>query len=161
NYFSSLASVSLLLFLPAMIGLSLGLFLSRGWPMLLLLPMLASFLLMVTALTYQFQGWLATLMANPRRRRTIIVLTTMFFVLLSQMPNLVNALQPWKKQPKQGPPSHLFQQQDNLLRDLSTGKITAVEYRKRQDELTQAEHDHKARIQREEEERIRQWERTA
>jgi hypothetical protein len=161
NYLSSLASVSLLLFLPAMIGLSLGLVFSRGWSMLLLLPMLASFLLMVTALTYQFQGWLATLMANPRRRRTIIVLTTMIFVLLSQLPNLVNALQPWKKEPKQEPPSHLFQKQDELLRDFSTGKITVGEYKKRQDELSQVEHDHKARIQKEEEERIRQWERTA
>lgn len=93
NYLSSLASVSLLLFLPAMLGLSLGLLISRGWAMLLLLPMLAAFLLMVTALTYQFQGWLATLMANPRRRRNIIVAATMIFVLLCQLPNLVNITQ--------------------------------------------------------------------
>ncbi|MGH7170437.1 MAG: hypothetical protein ACRELG_09195, partial [Gemmataceae bacterium] len=92
NYLSSLASVSLLLFLPAMLGLSLGLLISRGWAMLLLLPMLAAFLLMVTALTYQFQGWLATLMANPRRRRTIIVAATMIFILLFQVPNLVNIM---------------------------------------------------------------------
>ena len=40
------------------------------------LPLLAAFLLMVTALTYQFQGWLASLMSNPRRRRTVIVAAT-------------------------------------------------------------------------------------
>ena len=40
------------------------------------LPLLAAFLLAVTALTYQFQGWLASLMTNPRRRRTVIVVVT-------------------------------------------------------------------------------------
>ena len=53
------------MFVPAMLGLWLGLLISKGWAMLLLLPLLASFLLMVTALTYQFQGWLASLMSNP------------------------------------------------------------------------------------------------
>ena len=46
---------------------------SRGSSLLPVLPLLAAFLLMVTALTYQFQGWLASLMSNPRRRRTVIV----------------------------------------------------------------------------------------
>ena len=45
---------------------------------------------MVTALTYQFQGWLASLMSNPRRRRTVIVATTAVFVLIVQLPNLLN-----------------------------------------------------------------------
>ena len=54
------------------------------------LPALAAFLLMVTALTYQFQGWLASLMSNPRRRRTVIVASTMIFVLVVQLPNLLN-----------------------------------------------------------------------
>jgi len=103
NYLSSLPSVSLLWFLSAMLGLNFGLLLSRGWTMLWLLPMLAAFVLMVTALTYQFQGWLAALMTNPRRRRTIIVVATMVFILLAQVPNLVNILFQWQNQPRQAP----------------------------------------------------------
>jgi ABC-2 type transport system permease protein len=92
NYLSSLPSVSLLWFLSAMLGLNLGLIISRGATMLLPLPMLAAFLLMITALTYQFQGWLATLMANPRRRRTIIVVTT------STVTVLAVGLPPWRRE---------------------------------------------------------------
>jgi ABC-2 type transport system permease protein len=100
NYLSSLASVTLLWFLSAMLALSLGLLFSHGLAMLWLLPMLAAFVLMVTALTYQFQGWLAALMTNPRRRRTIIVVATMTFILLAQVPNLVNVLH-WQNQSEQ------------------------------------------------------------
>jgi ABC-2 type transport system permease protein len=104
NYFSSLPSLSLLWFLSAMLGLSLGLIFSRGVAMLWLLPMLAAFVLTVTALTYQFQGWLAALMTNPRRRRTIIVTATMIFILVAQVPNLVNVLFQWQNQPRKLPP---------------------------------------------------------
>jgi hypothetical protein len=58
--------------------------------MLLLIPLVAAFLLMITALTHQFQGWLASLMVNRRRRRTMIGLVTMTFVLVAQLPNLLN-----------------------------------------------------------------------
>ena len=54
-----------------------------------MLPLSAAFLLMVTALTYQFQGWLASLMSNPRRRRTVVVAATAVFVLIFQLPNLL------------------------------------------------------------------------
>jgi hypothetical protein len=73
NYLGSLVSVSLVVFFPAMIGLCIALVAAKGPAMLLVFPLLASFLLLVTAITYQFQGWLAALMVNPRRRRTIIV----------------------------------------------------------------------------------------
>jgi ABC-2 type transport system permease protein len=92
NYLNSLSSLILLLFLPAMLGLWLGLLFSWGWAMLLLLPLLAAFILMVTALTYQFQGWLATMMTNPRRRRTVIAVVTIVFVLIFQLPNLLNIM---------------------------------------------------------------------
>ncbi len=160
NYLSSMASVSLLLFLPAMIGLSLGLLISRGWAMLWILPMMAAFFLMVTALTYQFQGWLATLMANPRRRRTIVVLATMIFVFISQLPNLLNALHPWQKQPQQEPPARLYQEQEKLFRDRLSGNITDEEFKKRQEEISQAEREFQARNQRENEKRIGEMERT-
>jgi ABC-2 type transport system permease protein len=92
NYVSSLSSAVLLFCVPAMLGLWLGLLVSWGWAMLLLLPLLAAFLLMVTALTYQFQGWLASLMTNPRRRRTVIAVVTLIFILVFQVPNLINIL---------------------------------------------------------------------
>src|SRR5262249_45216501 len=88
NYVSSLVSLTLVVFLRPMLGLALALVFAKGPAMLWLFPLLAAFLLMVTALTYQFQGWLAALMANKRRRRTVIVVATLVFVLIFQLPNL-------------------------------------------------------------------------
>lgn len=164
NYFSSLPSVSLLWFLSAMLGLNLGLIVSRGLAMLWLLPMLAAFVLMVTALTYQFQGWLAALMANPRRRRTIIVAATMIFILLAQVPNLVNILRPWKSQPQPGPPTTLNQGQQKVVQDFLKGKISEKELRKRQLENEKQKLDidsaYQAQRHQEEMEQLRQMERT-
>ncbi len=129
NYVSSLPSVSLLWFLSAMLGVNIGLLFSRGLAMLWLLPMLAAFVLMVTALTYQFQGWLATLMANPRRRRTIIVAATMVFILLCQVPNLVNITRPWQIQKKSWPSDPLDQERIKIQHDLERGKISKKELR--------------------------------
>jgi hypothetical protein len=92
NYLSSLLSLSLIVFVPMIVGLGLGLVFSRGPAMLLLFPLMAAMLLMITALTYQFRGWLASLMANKRRRQTIIVLITAAFVLLAQLPSFVNMI---------------------------------------------------------------------
>jgi hypothetical protein len=95
NYVATLVSLSMIVFLPAMTGLSLGLVFAKGPIMLLLLPLLAAFILMVTAITYQFQGWLASLMQNKRRRRTVIVIVTASVILLAQLPNLINIYAPW------------------------------------------------------------------
>jgi hypothetical protein len=100
NYLSSLFSVVLLLFVPAMLGLTIGLIVAKGPVMLLLLPLLASFLFAATALTYQFQGWLAALMMNQRRRRTVIVIVTAAFILVAQLPNLINIIRPWDRRPR-------------------------------------------------------------
>src|SRR5207244_12437830 len=66
NYVSSLLRLSLIIFVPIMFGFCLALIYVKGMLFILALPSLAAFLLMVTALTYQFQGWLASLMSNPR-----------------------------------------------------------------------------------------------
>ncbi|WP_020471665.1 ABC transporter permease [Zavarzinella formosa] len=95
NYLSSLAGMTMILFVPMMFGLSLGLVFGRGAIMLLMLPLVTAFFWAVTAVTYQFQGWLASMMGNPRRRRTIIGGVTISFVLLAQAPNLLNILRPW------------------------------------------------------------------
>jgi hypothetical protein len=73
-----------------MLGFSLALIATKGLLLATVLPLLAAFLLMITALTYQLQGWLASLMTNPRRRRTAIVSITALFVLVFQLPNLIN-----------------------------------------------------------------------
>lgn len=151
NYLSSLPSVSLLWFLSAMLGLNLGLIFSRGLAMLWLLPMLAAFVLMVTALTYQFQGWLATMMTNPRRRRTIIAGATIIVILLTQVPNLVNIFRPWHPRPRPAPPPSLSQEEKAILNDINTGKTPLKELPrrlaelKRQEERYREEEEHRAK----------------
>ncbi len=137
NYLSSLASLNLVLFVPIMVGLILGMAVGLGPAMLLLLPLLAAFLLAVTGPTYQFQGWLATLMANPRRRRTIIVVVTMVFILISQLPQLVHVFQPQIRNRE----NELMQAQNAEMAQLdiakATRKITPEQYNARSAELAQ------------------------
>jgi hypothetical protein len=137
NYLSSLVSVSLLIFLPAMLGLGFGLIVARGPAMLLLLPLLAAFLLMVTALTYQFQGWLAALMVNKRRRRTVLFLVTTGFILLVQIPNLLNLAHPVQAvaDAEKELAERQAARQAELQHDLAAGKITVAEFQSRTDEL--------------------------
>jgi hypothetical protein len=135
NYFSSLFSLNLLLFVPATVGLSLGLLLAKGPAMLWLFPLLAGFILMITALTYQFQGWLASLMTNPRRRRTVIVVVTAVFILVCQLPNLVNIVQPWGKKPQDKPAVSVARAEEALQRSLESGKLTRLEYQKRKEAM--------------------------
>jgi uncharacterized membrane protein len=133
NYLSSLLSFNMILFLPAMAGLTLSLVVAKGPKMLVVGPLLAAFLFTVTAITYQFQGWLASLMANKRRRRTVLVLVTAAFVLVFQLPNLINILQPWKMQDRDESKAHLAQ--DELARSHASGQITLPEYNRRLDEI--------------------------
>jgi hypothetical protein len=88
NYLASHLALSLVIFVPAMMGLAIGLAVSRGPAMLWLAPLALSMVWMVTAWTYCLRGWLATLMSNPRRRRTVVVLCMLTFILLGQAPNL-------------------------------------------------------------------------
>jgi hypothetical protein len=136
NYLSSLFSLTLVLFLPAMAGLVLGLVFARGPLLLLAVPLVAAFVLAVTALTYQFQGWLAGLMANPRRRRTVIVLFTLGFLLLSQLPNLVNMAFHSSRRVAPPPPVPVETDEEKALtRQLLDRKITPAEFQKRREEL--------------------------
>ncbi len=89
NYCSSLLSLSAICFFPAAIGFSLAHVLTFGLELLLLVPLVCSFLLMVTALTYQLRGWLASLMSNKRRQRSVVTGITLGFVALSQLPNII------------------------------------------------------------------------
>jgi ABC-2 type transport system permease protein len=89
NYLASHFTLSIILFLPAMLGLSLGLFLGRSLYMILMFPLVLGFIFMITAWTYCLRGWLITLMVNKRRRRAIIVGITFVFILVFQLPNLL------------------------------------------------------------------------
>lgn len=128
NYISSLASLTLILFLPPMIALTLALVFTKGPLMLLAFPLLGAFVLMVTALTYQFQGWLASLMSTPRRRRTVIVFVTGGFILLCQIPNLVNVLRPWDKIAKADATPWFSEENQKLSKELSEGRITTAQF---------------------------------
>ncbi|MGO9466410.1 MAG: hypothetical protein ACLQIB_51685 [Isosphaeraceae bacterium] len=140
NYVSSLCRLSLIIFLPVMLGFSLALITTKGLFLLPVLPMLAAFLLMVTALTYQFQGWLATLMSNPRRRRTVIVIATVIFVAIVQLPNLVNMLNvfgPWGAQQRIDRAAKLTEEMGELGRAVQSNEIDHAEYARRINELNE------------------------
>ncbi len=89
NYLASHVTPSIVLFLPAMLGLSLGLIIARGGSMLAMPLLVLSFVFMITAWTYCLRGWLVTLMMNPRRRRAVIAGVTFTFIVISQLPNFL------------------------------------------------------------------------
>jgi ABC-2 type transport system permease protein len=133
NYLSSLFSLTLAAFVPGMVGLILGEVCAGSAVMLLALPLLAAFLFSLTTVTYQFRGWLAAIMANPRRKRTVIVLMTIGFVLLVQVPNLLNMAHPWRG----GTPDALNWWNEKSAADradLEAKKITFDEYVQRSQE---------------------------
>jgi len=92
NYLASHLTVSIILFLPGMLGLSLGLILGGRGFMILMFPLVLGVVFMVTAWTYCLRGWLVTLMMNKRRRRAIIAGVTFTFILLSQLPYILGNL---------------------------------------------------------------------
>jgi hypothetical protein len=87
NFFASWINFPLLYFSAAVLGLSLGGAIAIGPRMLLGGPLLAVYLMMITALTSQLQVILTAWMANPRRRRLMMLLIPMvvggFFATLS------------------------------------------------------------------------------
>lgn len=126
NYISSLFSVTLVLSGVTMLGLIVGLALALGPALLTLLLPLGAFLFMVTAASYQFQGWLASLMQDKRRKRTIVVVVTLVFVLVFQLPNLINVIRPWEPSAEQ---ERIFkQEQDELDKKLKANEINLAEY---------------------------------
>ena len=56
NYLTSLLSMTVLFLLPVMFGLSVSLIAVKGPAILILFPLVGGFIVMVTALTYQFRG---------------------------------------------------------------------------------------------------------
>lgn len=109
NFLVSHFTLSIIIAVPAMVSLALGLVVSRGIEMALLLPLAAATVFMVSAWTYCFRGWIAHVMTNPRRRRAIIMGVTFFLILLAQGPNLYFRLHARQDRRKNG---------DNMLREV-------------------------------------------
>jgi ABC-2 type transport system permease protein len=156
NYLSSLVRLSLIIFGPVMLGFCLALVWTKGILFLAVLPALAAFLVMVTALTYQLQGWLASLMSNPRRRRTVVVATTMTLVLLFQLPNVLNFIRPWNLGNPTDRNNTAKEELAALERSLKAGELDARDFPTRVKEVTerqkiaieQADHGLEERIER-------------
>jgi ABC-2 type transport system permease protein len=116
NFLVSHFTLSIIVAVPAMLGLGLGLAIARGFEMLLLVPLAASMIFMISAWTYCFRGWLAQLMTNPRKRRTIIMCLTFAVILLGQGPNLYfNIFNRYHRHPGQMTPGAQAQLMDRLM----------------------------------------------
>jgi len=89
NFVASLASPLLIVFVLGTAGLTFGLVAGAGGRMWLAVPLAAAFYLMLATWSYHFRGWLGVLMENKRRRRLILTLIPLVFVLISQLPNLL------------------------------------------------------------------------
>lgn len=87
NYLSSWLTLSVLVTLPALLFLAIGLAFSRGALVLGLIPAAVGFFFLTTAVTYLLRGWLASLMSNERRRRAVLVFTSVLAVAFFQLPN--------------------------------------------------------------------------
>lgn len=90
NYLSSFVSISIALFLPPMLGLSLAMVIVHGPQMLIAFPLVFAYFGMITAFTYHLRGWLSRMMEDKRRGRNIVAGLTFGLVLMFQLPNLAN-----------------------------------------------------------------------
>ena len=86
NYLSTMMSMTLLSLCAFCLGFTFGSCFSIGPIALLFLIPFAVFLVAITALTYQLQGWLAAIMSNPRRRQMVMIALPLCIVLISQIP---------------------------------------------------------------------------
>jgi ABC-2 type transport system permease protein len=137
-----------------MSGFSMALVFAKGMPLLAVLPSLAAFFLMITALTYQFQGWLGSLVNDPRRRRTVVVAMTTIFVLIFQLPNLLNIYSPWGVQARADRSAILVEELAKLDRASRSGRIDPAEHLRRQQELI---HEHRLVAQQADREIAEKW----
>ncbi|MFO0918529.1 MAG: hypothetical protein U0872_09465 [Planctomycetaceae bacterium] len=136
NYLSSWFSLSLGVFLPVLAGLCLAFLLTHGVRALLLWPLSIGFVVMITSVTYQLRGWLAQLMQNKRRRGTILTAITMAFLLLMQVPNIINMT---VRRPSQRTIHRNHQEEvrqiTQLTQELQNQQITLEEYNRRRLEI--------------------------
>ena len=87
NYLSSLINLPLISLCAYSLGFIVGSCFSIGPIALLFTIPFCAFLVAITALTYQLQGWLAALMANPRRRQLVMMAIPLCIIIASQLPS--------------------------------------------------------------------------
>ncbi|MCY4058832.1 MAG: hypothetical protein OXG44_12595 [Gammaproteobacteria bacterium] len=90
NFLGSQLRVSLVIFLGVMFGLAVASVAVLGVAHLVLFPMVLGLTALVTCVTHQFQSWLGRLFANKRRRGTVVAVAVLAFVLLVNLPALLN-----------------------------------------------------------------------
>ena len=90
NYVGSQTRVSLIVFLGGMLGLSAASVVALGSAHWILVPLVLAFVALVSAVTHQFQSWLARLFVNKRRRGTVVAVAVLTFVLIANLPALLN-----------------------------------------------------------------------
>ena len=130
NYLSSLVSLTILLLLPLMLGLCFASVRHYGVESGLSFLLLASFMLMVTAFTYLVRGWLGKLMENPRTRGTVITVTTIFFVMVFQIPNMFNTfgMRQGHQESRERREAH-HDELEELLQQKKSGTLERADYK--------------------------------
>jgi ABC-2 type transport system permease protein len=91
---------------------------------------------MICAVTYQFRGWLATIMANKRRQRTVLTLIGVGFMVVSQLPNLI--IMQVNNHSRGHVRARILERQEEqiaLHTKLTARQITPAEFSKQSDEL--------------------------
>jgi hypothetical protein len=89
NYLSALASILFLCLSSFSFGFIFGSSFSVGPSALLIAFPFILFLLAITSLTYQLQGWLAAIMSNPRRRQLVMFILPVVIVTVVQIPTFI------------------------------------------------------------------------
>ncbi|MEZ6094027.1 MAG: hypothetical protein R3C03_07275 [Pirellulaceae bacterium] len=132
NYVSSSLSLSLCTFFPTMLGLALAMIEKYGGDMIATIPLLLAFFFMVTAVTYQFRGWLAAAMADKRRKRTLIAVGTILLVGLSLTPMFVSrGIERFAKSVQQSPSDELKAEEKDLAEQFEKSQISEEEFEDR------------------------------
>ena len=90
NFLGSQLRVSLIIFIGVMFGLAAASVAVLGVAHLVLFPPILGLAALVTCVTHQFQSWLGRLFANKRRRGTVVAVAVLVFVLLVNLPALLN-----------------------------------------------------------------------
>ncbi|MBM82159.1 MAG: hypothetical protein CMJ78_16455 [Planctomycetaceae bacterium] len=135
NYFRSWLSLTLAMTVPPMVGLSVAMVIAYGWELLIAMPLLLSFLLMITGVTHLFRGWVAELMANKRRKNTILASIVIVIVLLSQLPMMLQ-MAFMRNQRSQN--QNIYQQElDNLYAKINAGTVSPQDVQEQMNELSE------------------------
>lgn len=155
NYLASLFNLNIVCFVPATLGFCLALAIVHGPLLLWLIPVLLSSILALTALTYQFRGWLSAWMIDKRRQRTAITFVTLGFVALTQIPTLALQFQrPSRDEAKQQLIEEHNSKTEALLAELMAEKITQADHTQRLAELEQVHQTEREQLR---ESRIEGW----